>query len=207
MRSMTAGARRQVRWARTNTAFVPAASPDPTGWRTLVSLYRARYVWTCSLSPISGDWASPEMGVSTTTVRKLLKNRRCGLPDSVTVRHAMVERLGTEHGAAAYTKRKTAVETVFGNIKANPGFRRFSHRGLDATSSEWDSSAPSSSCSRSTGTDSQPPRSRTRIDAPPPRHVGTPARRPSMRQPPARRIPVARPEGTRRTLRVRPPTF
>lgn len=77
------------------------------------------------------------MGVSTTTVRKLLKNRRCGLPDSVTVRHAMVERLGTEHGAAAYTKRKTAVETVFGNIKANPGFRRFSHRGLDATSSEW----------------------------------------------------------------------
>ena len=78
-----------------------------------------------------------ELGVSTTTVRKLLKNHRSGLPDSVTVRHAMVERLATEHGAAAYAKRKTTVETVFGNIKANLGFRRFSNRGLDATSSEW----------------------------------------------------------------------
>jgi len=49
----------------------------------------------------------------------------------------MIERLATEHGAAAYSKRKTTVETVFGNIKANLGFRRFSRRGLDATSSEW----------------------------------------------------------------------
>ena len=81
--------------------------------------------------------ASTEMGVSTTTVRKLLKNHRSGLPDSFTVRNAMVERLATEHGAAAYSKRKTTVETVFGNIKANLGFRRFSTRGLDATSSEW----------------------------------------------------------------------
>lgn len=81
--------------------------------------------------------AAAEMGVSTTTVRKLLKNHRIGLPDSVTVRHAMVERLATEHGAAAYAKRKTTVETVLGNIKANLGFRRFSRRALDATSSEW----------------------------------------------------------------------
>jgi transposase len=81
--------------------------------------------------------ASTEMGVSTTTIHKLLKNHRNGLPDSITVRHAMVERLATEHGAAAYAKRKTTVETVFGNIKANLGFRRFSNRGIDATSSEW----------------------------------------------------------------------
>ena len=32
---------------------------------------------------------------------------------------------------------KTTVETVFGNVKANLGFRRFTRRGLDATSSEW----------------------------------------------------------------------
>ncbi len=49
----------------------------------------------------------------------------------------MVERLATEAGAAAYAKRKTTVETVFGNVKANLGFRRFSRRGLTATSSEW----------------------------------------------------------------------
>ncbi|MCH7668941.1 MAG: IS1182 family transposase [Acidobacteria bacterium] len=81
--------------------------------------------------------AAAEMGVSTTTARKLLRNHRAGRPDSVEVRQAMVERLATEHGAAAYAKRKTTVETVFGNIKANLGFRRFSNRGLDATSSEW----------------------------------------------------------------------
>jgi transposase len=81
--------------------------------------------------------AAQEMGVSTTTTGKLLKNHRSGLPDSITVRNAMVERLATDDGAAAYAKRKTTVETVFGNIKANLGFRRFSMRGLDATTSEW----------------------------------------------------------------------
>jgi transposase len=80
--------------------------------------------------------AAAEMGVSTTTARKLLKNHRDGLPDSATVRHAMVERLTTDEGAAVDAKRKTTVETVFGNIKANLGFRRFSNRGLDAASSE-----------------------------------------------------------------------
>jgi hypothetical protein len=77
------------------------------------------------------------MGVSTPAARKLLKNHRSGRPDPVEVRRAMVDRLATEHGAVAYAKRKTTVETVFGNVKANHGFRRFSRRGLDATSSEW----------------------------------------------------------------------
>ena len=81
--------------------------------------------------------AAAEMEMSTTTARKLLRHHRSGRPDPVEVRRAMTERLATEHGAAAYAKRKTTVETVFGNIKANLGFRRFSRRGLDATSSEW----------------------------------------------------------------------
>ena len=77
--------------------------------------------------------AATEMGVSTTTVRKWLNDHRSGRPDPVAVRHAMGQRLATEHGAAAYAKRKTAVET---DVKANLKFRRFSRRGLDATSSE-----------------------------------------------------------------------
>jgi predicted transcriptional regulator len=81
--------------------------------------------------------AASEMGVSTTTVRKLLRNHRAGRSDPIEVRQTMVERLATEYGAAAYAKRKTTVETVFGTVKANLGFRRFSRRGLDATSSEW----------------------------------------------------------------------
>ena len=81
--------------------------------------------------------AAAEMEVSTTTARKLLRHHRAGHPDAVEVRQTMLDRLATEDGAAAYAKRKTTVETVFGNIKANLGFRRFSQRGLDATSSEW----------------------------------------------------------------------
>jgi len=81
--------------------------------------------------------AATELGVSTTTIRKLLKKHRSGLPDSFQVRRDMVERLATDNGAAAYAKRKTTVETVFGNVKANLGFRCFSRRGLTATSSEW----------------------------------------------------------------------
>jgi transposase-like protein len=48
--------------------------------------------------------AAREMGVSTTTVRKLLRRHRSGRPDPVEVRRAMVERLATERGAAAYAK-------------------------------------------------------------------------------------------------------
>ncbi len=81
--------------------------------------------------------AATDLGVSTTTVRKLLNHHRRGLPDSAQVRQAMVERLGSDEGAAAYAKRKTTVETVFGNIKANLRFRRFSLRGLAGASTEW----------------------------------------------------------------------
>ena len=77
------------------------------------------------------------MGVSTTTARKLLRNHRAGRPGLIEVRQAMVERLATDKGVAIYAKRKTTVETVFGNIKTNLGFRRLSRRGPDATSSEW----------------------------------------------------------------------
>jgi hypothetical protein len=81
--------------------------------------------------------AAAEMEMSTATARKLLRHHRAGRPDPVEVRRTMVGRLATEDGAAAYAKRKTTVETVFGNVKANLGFRRFSRRGLDATTSEW----------------------------------------------------------------------
>ncbi len=77
------------------------------------------------------------MGVSTTWARKLLRDHRSGRPDPAQLRNAMLKRLTTDTGAAAYAKRKTTVEPVFGNLKANLGFRRFSRRGLDAASSEW----------------------------------------------------------------------
>jgi transposase len=81
--------------------------------------------------------AATEMGVSQTWARKLLADHRHGVADPAQLRTQMQQRLASEPGAAAYAKRKTTVEPVFGNIKANLGFRRFSRRGLDAVRSEW----------------------------------------------------------------------
>ncbi len=45
--------------------------------------------------------------------------------------------LKTKEGKEAYAKRKSTVEPVFGIIKAVMGFRRFSLRGYEAVSGEW----------------------------------------------------------------------
>ncbi len=81
--------------------------------------------------------AAREMGVSHTWARRLVNDHRRGVPDPARLRAEMEERLASDTGAAAYAKRKTTVEPVFGNLKANLGFRRFSQRGLDAVHSEW----------------------------------------------------------------------
>lgn len=81
--------------------------------------------------------AAEEMGVSRTWARKLLAAHRRQAPEPAQARAHMEERLRTEAGAGAYSKRKTTVEPVFGNLKANLGFRRFSRRGLEAVRSEW----------------------------------------------------------------------
>jgi transposase len=52
-------------------------------------------------------------------------------------RQHMRARLDTQAGRALYRRRRVTVEPVFGNIKANLGFRRFTRRGIDAVRSEW----------------------------------------------------------------------
>ena len=49
----------------------------------------------------------------------------------------MDEKLAEPENAKRYKQRAQAIEPVFGNIKANLGFRRFVRRGLDAATSEW----------------------------------------------------------------------
>jgi hypothetical protein len=81
--------------------------------------------------------AAEEMGVSQTWARELLRAYRANGPDPAQIRSSMEERLATDTGAAAYAKRKITVEPVFGNLKANLRFRRFSQRSLPAVTSEW----------------------------------------------------------------------
>ncbi len=55
----------------------------------------------------------------------------CALAD------AMREKLATEEGRALYAQRKAVVEPVFGQLKEGRGFRRFSLRGHELVSAEW----------------------------------------------------------------------
>jgi hypothetical protein len=77
------------------------------------------------------------MGVSQTWARKLRDDRRCGTPDPARLRKAMLERPSTDEDRSLYAHRKITAEPVFGNIKANLRFRRFSRRSTRAALSEW----------------------------------------------------------------------
>lgn len=54
-----------------------------------------------------------------------------------TIKEQMQSKLKTVVGAAAYSLRKTIVEPVFGQIKEERGFRRFSFRGVANVAAEW----------------------------------------------------------------------
>ena len=81
--------------------------------------------------------AARELSLSPLKIRKLLQHYRSGLPDPSEVRGQMEEKLADPKKQALYKKRQTSIEPVFGNIKGNRGFRRFSRRGVGPVSSEW----------------------------------------------------------------------
>lgn len=59
------------------------------------------------------------------------------LPKDATPRERMVRFMQTRRGKDVYRLRQTSVEPVFGQIKAARGFARFSLRGRDAVTGEW----------------------------------------------------------------------
>jgi transposase len=58
-------------------------------------------------------------------------------PVQATAKEAMRHKLRTEAGRSIYKMRKAIVEPVFGQIKEQRGFRRFSLRGLANVRREW----------------------------------------------------------------------
>ena len=58
-------------------------------------------------------------------------------PADASPKEAMRHKLRTEAGRAVYKMRKAIVEPVFGQIKEQRGFRRFSLRGKENVSREW----------------------------------------------------------------------
>ena len=59
------------------------------------------------------------------------------LPQAATRVDRMRRKLQSKVGAAIYSKRKTVVEPVFGQIKQARGFRQFLLRGLQKVQGEW----------------------------------------------------------------------
>lgn len=57
--------------------------------------------------------------------------------DPVIARAQMDTALAHPIGAKLYAKRQHSIEPVFGNIKNNLGYRRFTRRGINAVNSEW----------------------------------------------------------------------
>jgi transposase len=60
------------------------------------------------------------------------------IPKDITTQERMARKLRTKKGRETYSKRKHIVEPVFGQTKEARGFRRFSLRGEENVSGEWD---------------------------------------------------------------------
>ena len=58
-------------------------------------------------------------------------------PEDMTPRERMIRKLSTKRGQKIYSRRKSTVEPVFGQIKQARGLRQFSLRGYENTSAEW----------------------------------------------------------------------
>jgi hypothetical protein len=58
-------------------------------------------------------------------------------PNDLTPKERMIRKLCTRRGQKIYSKRKSTVEPVFGQIKQARGLRQFSLRGYENVSSEW----------------------------------------------------------------------
>jgi transposase len=58
-------------------------------------------------------------------------------PDDMTPKERMIRKLSTKRGQEIYSKRKSTVEPVFGQIKQARGLRQFSLRGYQNASAEW----------------------------------------------------------------------
>lgn len=65
------------------------------------------------------------------------KAPRGRLPGDLTVREKMARKLRTKKGRETYSKRKSIVEPVFGQIKRVRGFIQFSLRGIEKMRGEW----------------------------------------------------------------------
>jgi transposase len=103
--------------------------PEPEEWIPVIE--------RLARGEISRRAVCDQLGVSEKRVKAMLAHVRDEAVEPAIARKAMDAKLAEPANAARYRKRQQAIEPVFGNIKANLGYRRFTLRGLDAVNSEW----------------------------------------------------------------------
>lgn len=105
------------------------AEPEPKEWIPVIE--------RVNRGEISKRAAADELTVSWARVNTMLAHLRGEATDPAIARTTMQSRLEQPENAEHYAKRSTSIEPVFGNIKGNLGYRRFTRRGLPAVQSEW----------------------------------------------------------------------
>ena len=103
--------------------------PEPDEWIPVIE--------RLDRGEISRRAACDELCVSDTRAKSMLAHVRGEAIDPSIARKSMDDKLAEPANAELYKQRGQIIEPVFGNIKANLGYRRFTRRGFDAVQSEW----------------------------------------------------------------------
>ncbi len=103
--------------------------PEPDEWIPVIE--------RLDRGEISRRTACDELQVSDTRAKSMLAHVRGEGIDPSIARTNMDAKLAEPANAELYKQRGQIIEPVFGNIKANLGYRRFSRRSFDAVQSEW----------------------------------------------------------------------
>jgi len=106
-----------------------STEPEPEEWIPVIE--------RVARGEISKRAARDELTVSDARINTMLAHVRGERTDPRIARKAMDDKLADPENAAHYSQRSTSIEPVFGNIKANLGYRRFTRRSLPAVQSEW----------------------------------------------------------------------
>lgn len=105
------------------------AEPEPEEWIPVIE--------RVDRGEISKRAARDELDVSDGRINTMLAHVRGEATDPVIARQTMHDKLAKPENAERYRQRSTSIEPVFGNIKGNLGYRRFTRRSLPAVQSEW----------------------------------------------------------------------
>ncbi len=116
-------------FGRDGQRITRSAEPEPAEWIPVIE--------RLDRGEISRRAAQDQLTVSDARVKAMLAHLRGEATDPTIARKAMDAKLAEPDNAELYRRRQPSIEPVFGNIKANLGYRRFTRRSLPAVNSEW----------------------------------------------------------------------